>query len=449
MPSRKKQYRKPIAKVRKTRKTNKKNSSNKNFSEKKKSIKQQKGGALPIEDLIAIIESELGRQLDKETKEYYTKRYESFKTDDGKEKEFAKIIDEIQNQKRIESKLSNSRLNVGAASVAAREPEIRRGLTRESLISEQISQGMFTIITTGLSNWGRENNIIAFYGIIMESLIMNTFFGKISIIQAHHYDSNLKEQAKLIKITETAIKENYGIQMESFIYNKDLEPLESHLQALRGIDSSNCFHLDFANLDEGKPYTDSYLSIKGVPIRKMYFGYWESTYPREYADIIKQIKLMEINPDKTIITFVDKLRALYSDIGIDKPGLFYHIPECEGIPRSVITIPGLRTMFQWGGLNAIELYESLWQLSAQDMIRLIHRQQELLINTAFILLEKIRKDRISPRTQYCEFCRVRQCLETKFPLNDSRPHPRLCGLCFRLTRETIGAEMIKNTPPAR
>lgn len=43
---------------------------------------------------------------------------------------------------------------------------------------------------------------------------------------------------------------------------------------------------------------------------------------------------------------------------------------------------------------------------------------------------------------------VRQCLDTKFSLNDSRSHPRLCGLCLRLTHATIGKEMIKNTPPA-
>jgi len=460
MPVEANKYReKVISKTRKSRKYSRKYSGKHSINKSKKKSnkkqlinkyksKQQKGGALPIEDLIAIIESELGRLLDNETKKYYKERYECFKTDDGKEKEFAKIIDEIQNQKRIESRLSNSRLNVGAAAAAAREPEIRRRLTRESSISGPISQGMFTIITTGLSNWGRENNIIAFYGIIMESLIMNTFFGKISRIQVHHYDSNLTTaQSELIKTTETAIKKNYDIQIESIIHDKDLEPLESHLQALGGIDSSNCFHLDFANLDEGREYTDSYLSINSVPIRKMYFGYWEPTYPPEYADIIKQIKLMEINPDKPITTFVDKLRVL--DISIDKPGLFYQIPECEGIPRSVITIPGLRTMFQWGGLNAIELYKSLWKLSTEDMIRLIHRQQESLINNAFAELEKIRKDRISKPQQYCEFCRVRQCLETKFQLNDSRPHPRLCGLCFRLTPETIGAEMIKNTPPAR
>lgn len=158
---------------------------------------------------------------------------------------------------------------------------------------------------------------------------------------------------------------------------------------------------------------------------------------------------MEINPDKIITTFVDKLRELELGNGIDKPGLFYQIPECEGIPRSVITIPGLRTMFQWGGLDAVELYESLWQLSKQEMIRLIQTQQELLINNAFAKLEKIRNNRQLPRTQYCEFCRVRQCLETKFQLNESRPHPKLCGLCFRLTRESIGSEMMKNTPPAR
>lgn len=46
------------------------------------------------------------------------------------------------------------------------------------------------------------------------------------------------------------------------------------------------------------------------------------------------------------------------------------------------------------------------------------------------------------------FCPVRQCLDTKFSLNDSRSHPRLCGLCLRLTHATIGKEMIKNTPPA-
>lgn len=299
MPPEAKKYRdKLISKTRKSRKYSGKHFQNKSKKKLRNKSKQQKGGALPLEDLITIIESELGRPLDKETKEYYRKTYESFKTDIGKEKEFAKIIDEIRNQKRIESRLSNSRLNVGAAAAApyAREPEIRRGLTRESSISEPISQGIFTIITTGLSNWGSENNIIAFYGIIMESLILNTFFGKISRIQVHHYDSNLTSaQAKLIKTTETAIKENYGIQIESIIYNKDLEPLESHLQALRGIDSSNCFHLDFANLDEGQHYTDSYLSIRRIPIRKMYFGYWESTYPR----ICKYFKANKINGNQS------------------------------------------------------------------------------------------------------------------------------------------------------
>jgi len=47
---------------------------------------------------------------------------------------------------------------------------------------------VFTIITTGLSNAGSEDNVIVFYGIIMESLILHTFFGKISRIQVHHYD---------------------------------------------------------------------------------------------------------------------------------------------------------------------------------------------------------------------------------------------------------------------
>jgi len=56
--------------------------SNKNKANKCKSMK---GGALPIEDLIAIIESELGGvKLDDAAKTYYKKRYESFRTEKRK-----------------------------------------------------------------------------------------------------------------------------------------------------------------------------------------------------------------------------------------------------------------------------------------------------------------------------------------------------------------------------
>ena len=153
---------------------------------------------------------------------------------------------------------------------------------------------------------------------------------------------------------------------------------------------------------------------------------------------------MEINPDKSITTFADKLRLL--ELGVARPGLFYPIPECEGIPRQVITIPGIRTMYQWGGSDAIELYKSLWNSSHEVMKKYITDYKKWLVDSAFNTLEII-KDNTTP-LEFCEFCPVRQCLNTKFRLNDSRPHPRLCGLCFRLTRATIGKEMIRNTPYA-
>lgn len=433
----KKNHSRTINKSSKTNKLYYRRKTNKNNTHK--TIKILKGGALPIEDLIAIIESELGDiKLDDATKVYYTERYESFKTDKGKEDEFAKIIKEVRNQVQKEKAKNKTRTrnsrntrnirNGAAAAVPSR------------VFSEPNSaMPVFTIITTGLSNWGTENNVINFYGIIMESLIMNTFFGKVASIQVHHYDSNISpEQSELIKQLETSITSNYGIQLKSTIYLKDLEPREITLQSLLGLDTRNYFHLDFANLDEN----DSFLFINGFPIRKIYFGYWEPSYPQVYTDIIKQIKLMEINPDKSITTFADKLRAL----GVPRPNLFYPISECEGVPRQVITIPGIRAMYQWGGSNAIDLYKSLWHSSPEVMNKYITNYQKWLDETAFNTLERIKANKTP--SEYCDFCPVRQCLDTKFRLNDSRPHPRLCGLCFRLTRDTIGNEMIRNTPPA-
>lgn len=213
------------------------------------------------------------------------------------------------------------------------------------------------------------------------------------------------------------------------------------MEEIPRLDTRNCFHLDFANLDERKPMiTDSFISIKKQPIRKLYFGYWEP-YPPNYDDIIKHIKLMEINPDKSITTFADKMR----DIGIKRPILFYSIPECKDIPKQVITIPGIRTMHQWGGVYAVELYKLLWSLSIGDMTAYIKSYQEELVKNAFDTLERIKANKTP--ADFCEFCPIRQCLKTEFPLDNSRPHHRLCGLCYRLTRETIGAEMMKNTPP--
>jgi hypothetical protein len=310
---------------------------------------------------------------------------------------------------------------------------------------------VFTIITTGLSDWGSKDNVILFYGIIMESLIMNTFFSKVAKLQVHHYDSNLTEnQKQLIRDIDTRIFETYSIPLESEIYTRDLHPSDKTLQSIHGLDTRNCFHLDFANLDSDEPEPrDSFLSIRGQPIRKVYFGYWEP-YPQNYADIIKHIKLMEINPDKSITTFADKMR----DIGIKRPILFYSIPECEDIPKQVIsedipkqviTIPGIRTMHQWGGVYAVELYKLLWSLPIDGMKAYITSYQEELVKNAFDALERIKANKTP--ADFCEFCPIRQCLKTKFRLNDSRPHPRLCGLCNRLTKETIGKEIMKNTPP--
>lgn len=440
-------------KTRKARQNSKKNSKNIN-----KPINQQIGGALSTDDLISIIELELDAKLDDTTKTYYTDRYERFNSAFEKEAEFTKIIAEIQHQIQMEHRHSNTS---PAAAARATLPVPQRHITRISRYSRNSGNGsaaaarvvqepgamiVFTIITTGLSNWGSENNVIKFYGIIMESLIMNTFFGKVARIQVHHYDSNLlKKQIDLIKTTETQIEilRIYKIHLASNIYNKDLEPREPSLQSISESDIRYCFHLDFANLDaELQEPLDSFLSIQGQPIRKMYFGYWESNYPDEYANIIKQIKLLEINPDpdKSITTVADKMR----DIGIARPSLFYPIPECEGVPRQVITIPGIRTMYQWDGINAIELYDKLWRLPHDYMRVWLDGIHKKLIDNAFVKLESVRTNQTP--LEYCEFCQVRQCLTTKFLLNEFRQHPRLCSICFKLTRNTIEKEIIKNTP---
>ena len=422
----KKQSQKKHSKTKKNISARTRRYSNKNNTNKYKSMKGG-GGALPFKNLIARIESKLdGVKLDDNVKAYYKERYESL-TEDGKKKAFAIILEEIKNQVQQEKFRNASNGAAAAARVVHHEPD---------------AMPVFTIITTGLSNWGSENNVIEFYGIIMESLILHTFFGKFAKIQIYHYDSNLTpEQQAFIKKTETDITEKYSIPLTSEIYKKNLDPRDRLLEEIPGLDTRNCFHLDFANLDEGKPMiTDSFISIGGQPIKKLYFGYWEPTYPQKYEDIIKGIKLIEINPDKSITTFADKMRAL----GVSRPNLFYPIPECEGIPRQVITIPGIRTMYQWGGLDAIELYKSLWHSSPEGMKTYITDYQKWLAATASGTLETIKAN--ATRTVFCEFCPVRQCLETKFKLNDFRPHSRLCGLCFRLTKDTIGEEMMKNIP---
>jgi hypothetical protein len=135
------------------------------------------------------------------------------------------------------------------------------------------------------------------------------------------------------------------------------------------------------------------------------------------------------------------------DIEINNRRLFYSIPECDGIPKKVITIPGIRTMYQWGGLDAVELYKLLWSLPVGDMKAYITSYQNKLVDDAFATLEHIKAKAYKTPIKFCEFCPIRQCLKTKFRLNDSRPHPRLCGLCFGLKRETIGKEIMKNSPP--
>jgi hypothetical protein len=314
---------------------------------------------------------------------------------------------------------------------------------------------VFTIITTGLSNWGSEDNVIKFYGIIMESLIMNTFFGKVANLQVHHYDSSLSQrQPELIKKIESELTDKYGIPMVSNIYNKNLEPRDATLKA-PGLNFRNCLHLDFANLDfaesQEAKYRDSFLTINRNPIKKVYFGYWEQSYPPEYADIIRSIKLVDIKPDGTLETFADK----FIQLGILQPKLFYPIPECDGIPKSVITIPGIRTMYQTFGIDPRELFRELWKLPTDAMREWLAKTRTSQLQMAADELVRIYKDRTTPNHgNKCLFCPIRRCLsETNVPV--IAEHPHLCRICYNLmqpdgivNRGKFEKEMNKNTPHA-
>jgi hypothetical protein len=412
------------------------------------------GGALPVDDLIAIIESELGKVLDNETKQYYKARYESFKSEEGQEKEFATIIEEIRNQMQIER---SRKANISAGAAAASARPVALASTRYSNSTNAgaaVARQVFTLITTGLSNWGSEHNIITFYGLIMESLILNTFFGNVAKFNIHHYDSNLSpEQNDLIKDKEKELTDKYGILIESQIYRKDLEPRESTLQ-VPGLNSRNCLHLDFANLDfaesEEQKYRDSFLTINSIPIKKVYFGYWEPSYPSEYADVIRSIKLVEIRPDGTLETFADK----FIQLGILQPILFYPITECADTPRNVITIPGIRTMYQAFGIDPRELFRQLWVKPSEYMRTWLAKTRASQLQRAAGELVRIYTDRTPNPRNKCLFCPIRKCL-SETDVSVIAEHPRLCRICYnlmqpdgRVNEEKFEKEMNKNTPPA-
>lgn len=317
-----------------------------------------------------------------------------------------------------------------------------------------------TIITTGIANWNNDtydNNIIEFLIIILESLIINTFFGKITNFNIINYDSHLSiDQQGIINSLIDILKTNYfGVNFQITNINKNLFP-DTIIPGLENINPYLTIHLDFANLDgveNLQKYRDTYLNINDVGIKKIYFGYWEPNYPDTYKDIIKGIKLMDIEEKSRnyiITTYIDKFKIL----GLTHPRylkLFHKLPECPDTPRSVITIPGFRTQYQQCGIKPEILYAYLWQFQNDDLQLQFIKIKEDIYEKLFSWYLNILFNEESNR--YCIFCQYVKCPTIK---ENSIPeaNKNLCRLCYNLKTSNGTIDMVKfnnyiniNTPP--
>jgi hypothetical protein len=443
----------------------------------KYSIRKQYGGAPPWDFLEQEIIFATKGNIKKDLLEYYKQRYETVTDKDSEYKSIMKEFETEDKQKdrlsysnfkseikKINPNLSNEIIRMGFNEYFLNPKillenilEIYRPVVHKTRYNEgaaaaykepsnnftHVSDNTFTIITTGLGDWGSDEkptnptNIIDFYYLIMESLIMNTFFGKFSEFQAIHYDSHLLDsQITIIKSIEKQIKEKYNLKkITSKFIKKDLEKQEKELNE-NVKHPEKCIHLDFANIDfanidhKDARFHTSYLQIQGFPIKKVYFGYWGGNYPDIYSDIIRKIKLVNIRKDRDGEIEIETVNDRMNNLDITHPKLLYSIPECNDLPRNVITIPGIRTMYQWGGYNPIEIYKMLWDNSPDKMKILIQQMQETLFITAFIQLKDIYEQ--NEQSKFCKFCHIRKCLLDTDIKSTKELHNSLCRICFLL-----------------
>jgi hypothetical protein len=322
----------------------------------------------------------------------------------------------------------------------------------------------FTIITTGIANWNEtttNQNIINFLMIILESLILNTFFGKFNNFNLINYDAHLNDtQKENINRLITNLQGTYeGINFKIQNIKSNLEQT-TILPDVQNVNPYLTIHLDFANLDSVtgfNNYRDTYLNIKNtdgrdIGIKKIYFGYWEETYPPAYADIIKQIILMDIQTNRDIpyiTTYIDKLKLLgFTETRYLR--LFHSLPgDCPETPRSVITIPGFRTLYQEGGIDPVILFSYLWTEKFELLIKI---QSDMYSNLLNSYLNCLSNTTNSDNT-VCLFCKFVKCKNTNIHSIKELGNGNLCRICYNL-RSKVGDfinnfnNYIKiNTPP--
>lgn len=367
-----------------------------------------------------------------------------------KDDKYAQILTEI--SRSIENIPSQSRRNQSRGNQSRRIQSRGRHLgaaaaatdTSTSLARLNIAgQNTFTIVTTGIADWGRTNNIIKFFSVIMDSLINNTFNSSTELI-VYHYDKNLTDEQSQY-ITSTFNRNN----IINIVNKSNLDPEHRDLQSL---DRNRTLHLDFANLDADSMFTDNFLP----GIKKVYFGYWEgedsqNPYTEEYEQIIRGIKLVDVfRHDSPPVTYIDKIKALIQLIqGAQLPIqvfnrlllLFQPMPDCNGKSKKIISILGLRTIqYNDFGTDPRDIFTYLWELPPAEMRDWIIQQNRRILGYAKEQLEVIYRQRSSNK---CEFCPIRRCYEERWEFSNVTTPP-LCSICSRLiTQGNVNMEALQ------
>jgi hypothetical protein len=304
----------------------------------------------------------------------------------------------------------------------------------------------FIIYTAGLANWGFNEKIYAknieqttqavrlinYFKSILESILTLTFGGRFRphTIHLYHFDVKFSPIQTTYLLDLSSVKGIEQYTVKQTVYNKYLIETDTEDDIVRAHNKNHSIVLDFSHEAD----------IRSV--KQIYFGYFDETRSVKDFEIIKHCKFINITPRNTLETYIDKLGLEYfKNISNDyDTGIFRSLPDgC--IPSSAITIPNVRTQYQFGGIDPRDVFGRLiWE--EDNILEVIDNINRKITRN---ILE-IKHDNTT-KTENCILCSLIKC-ESYSPFPSSKLLPNLCTLCNKLSsnEDTLYTAVIANNP---
>ena len=322
-----------------------------------------------------------------------------------------------------------------------------------------------TIYTTGLAyveeskiNASDNFHLAEFYLAILKSAIDLSIPKSpvITEINITHFDKHFNTN----KITQ--LEDNSQNTIDSRITSK----IEKNFLTHADIDNKEFLDyphiiLDFAHMENGDDTSIGFITnntkyvntvYQPTKFNCIYFGFYDNHEPEneKYFDIIRKCKFFTIDADGKFESYRD--RGIIRGVGVNRkitgnifgndPSIFSSLYDCAST-KSVITIPGLRTQEQFGGLDAKFIYNDiLWSKTAEQIQTYIVEENKILATSLFIK----RKHYFSnPIKDKCLLCVELNCNNFESSINNGKSP--LCNSCYNLlTKEQI-LDYIKGRNP--